>query len=194
MVATRGRKSPRDLPTRDIGRIGLAVSRSQPRTVYATLETNTTEVYRSDDYGASWTKTGTYFQYPVVHGPDPRRSKQSRSHLRAWRSDLCVGGWRSDEHARSRQSAHVDYHAMWIDPTDRDHFVVGNDGGVYITLRSRADDGLRQQSADRAVLRDRYSTIACRSTTCTADCRTTTAGRARARRAIARESRTATGT
>ncbi|MEP6508988.1 MAG: glycosyl hydrolase, partial [Gemmatimonadales bacterium] len=27
----------------------------------------------------------------------------------------------------------VDYHAMWIDPTDPDHFIVGNDGGVYIT-------------------------------------------------------------
>jgi photosystem II stability/assembly factor-like uncharacterized protein len=31
------------------------------------------------------------------------------------------------------QSAHVDYHAMWIDPEDPDHFIVGNDGGVYIT-------------------------------------------------------------
>jgi photosystem II stability/assembly factor-like uncharacterized protein len=52
------------LPKGDIGRIGLDISRSQPRTIYATLETKTTEVYRSDDYGASWTKKGTYTQFP----------------------------------------------------------------------------------------------------------------------------------
>jgi hypothetical protein len=28
---------------------------------------------------------------------------------------------------------HVDHHAMWLDPNDPDHFVVGNDGGIGIT-------------------------------------------------------------
>jgi hypothetical protein len=37
-------KLTQGLPKRDIGRIGLDISASQPRTLYATLETNTTEV------------------------------------------------------------------------------------------------------------------------------------------------------
>jgi photosystem II stability/assembly factor-like uncharacterized protein len=120
------------LPKRDIGRIGLAISASQPRTIYATMETTTTEVYRSDDHGASWTKRGTYFQFPWYMGQirvdpvDPDRLYELGVPLFVSED----GG--ATNHAIA-QSAHVDYHAMWIDPTDPDHFVVGNDGGVYIS-------------------------------------------------------------
>jgi len=126
------RRVTEGLPNRDIGRIGLAVSPSQPRTVYATLETNTTEVYRSDDYGASWTKKGTYSQFPWYMAQirvDPRNPDR----LYELGVPLFVS---EDGGATNRaigQSAHVDYHAMWIDPADPDHFIVGNDGGVYIT-------------------------------------------------------------
>jgi photosystem II stability/assembly factor-like uncharacterized protein len=120
------------LPKTDIGRIGLDVSRSQPRTLYATLETKTTEVYRSDDYGASWKKTGTYQQFPWYMAQirvDPRNPDRVY--------ELGVPLFVSDDGGLTSRaigtSAHVDYHAMWIDPTDPDHFVVGNDGGVYIT-------------------------------------------------------------
>jgi photosystem II stability/assembly factor-like uncharacterized protein len=120
------------LPNRDIGRIGLSISASQPRTIYATMETNTTEVYRSDDYGASWTKKGTYFQFPWYMGQirvDPTNPDRVY--------ELGVPLFVSDDGGVTNraigQSAHVDYHAMWIDPTDPDHFIVGNDGGVYIT-------------------------------------------------------------
>ena len=126
------RRVTEGLPNRDIGRIGLAVSRSQPRTVYATLETNTTEVYRSDDYGASWTKKGTYFQFPWYMAQirvDPRNPDRLY--------ELGVPLFVSEDGGMTNraigQSAHVDYHAMWIDPTDPDHFIVGNDGGVYIS-------------------------------------------------------------
>ena len=120
------------LPKGNIGRIGLDVSRSQPRTVYATMETKTPEVYRSDDYGASWRKTGTYTEYPWYMSQirvDPKNP--DRVYL------LGVPIFVSDDGGVTSKatatSAHVDYHAMWIDPMDPDHFVVGNDGGVYIT-------------------------------------------------------------
>lgn len=120
------------LPKRDIGRIGLAISRSQPRTIYAVMETSTTEVYRSDDYGASWTKKGTYFQFPWYMGQirvDPKNPERLY--------ELGVPLFVSEDGGMTNraigQSAHVDYHAMWIDPMDPDHFVVGNDGGVYIS-------------------------------------------------------------
>jgi photosystem II stability/assembly factor-like uncharacterized protein len=120
------------LPKGDIGRIGLDVSRSQPRTVYATLETKTPEIYRSDDYGASWRKTGTYFEYPWYMSQirvDPKNPE--RVYLLGVPIFVSEdGGATSTPIARG---AHVDYHAMWIDPMDPDHFVIGNDGGVYIS-------------------------------------------------------------
>jgi photosystem II stability/assembly factor-like uncharacterized protein len=126
------KKVTEGLPNRDIGRIGLAISPSQPRTVYATLETNTTEVYRSDDYGASWTKKGTYFQFPWYMAQirvDPRDPDR----LYELGVPLFVSEDGGVTNRAIGQSAHVDYHAMWIDPSDPDHFIVGNDGGVYIT-------------------------------------------------------------
>ena len=120
------------LPKGDIGRIGLDVSRSQPRTIYATMETKTPEVYRSDDYGASWRKTGTYNEYPWYMSQirvDP--TNPERVYLLGVPIFVSEDGGVTSKPTAT--SAHVDYHAMWIDPTDPDHFVVGNDGGVYIT-------------------------------------------------------------
>lgn len=126
------RKITEGLPNRDIGRIGLAVSASQPRTVYASLETNTTEVYRSDDFGESWTKKGTYFQYPWYMG-QIRVDPKNPDRLYELGVPIFVSEDAGATNHAIAQSAHVDYHAMWIDPTDPDHFIVGNDGGVYIT-------------------------------------------------------------
>jgi photosystem II stability/assembly factor-like uncharacterized protein len=120
------------LPKRDIGRIGLAISRSQPRTIYATMETNTTEIYRSDDYGASWTKKGTYFQFPWFMG-QIRVDPKNPDRLYELGVPLFVSEDGGMTNRAIGQSAHVDYHAMWIDPMDSDHFIVGNDGGVYIS-------------------------------------------------------------
>jgi len=39
---------------------------------------------------------------------------------------------------------HVDNHAMWIDPQDPDHWLLGNDGGVYLT-RDRGRSWEHQQ-------------------------------------------------
>ena len=34
---------------------------------------------------------------------------------------------------RGALSIHTDWHAMWIDPADTDHFIIGDDGGIAIT-------------------------------------------------------------
>ncbi len=42
------------LPKGDLGRIGLAISRSHPEIVYATVEAEKSVVVRSDDGGRTW--------------------------------------------------------------------------------------------------------------------------------------------
>ncbi len=120
------------LPKGDIGRIGLDISRSQPRTIYATMERKSPEVYRSDDFGASWRKTGTYFEYPWYMS-QIRVDPKNPDRLYELGVPLFVSEDGGTTSHTTAQSAHSDFHAMWIDPTDPDHFIVGNDGGVYIT-------------------------------------------------------------
>ncbi len=120
------------LPKVDVGRIGLDVSRSRPGTVYATIENKGAEIYRSDDYGASWRKMGNGNSFPWYMGQirvDPN------NHERVYH--LGVPLQVSEDGGRTFRNigtgAHVDHHALWIDPTDSDHFVNGNDGGVYVS-------------------------------------------------------------
>ncbi len=120
------------LPKVDVGRIGLDVSRSRPGTVYATMENKGAEIYRSDDYGASWRKTGNGNSYPWYMGQirvDPKNPE--RIYHMGVSLQVSEDGGRTFRNTGT--SAHSDHHAMWIDPTDSDHFVNGNDGGVYIS-------------------------------------------------------------
>ena len=131
------------LPKDDVGRIGLDVSRSSPNVVYATIETKVTgtgaatgntegSVYRSDDYGASWQKMGTGFSYPWYMGQirvDP--TNPDRVYFMGVPLQVSTDGGRTFRGTAS--AAHSDHHAMWIDPTDPNHLIIGCDGGVYIS-------------------------------------------------------------
>ena len=131
------------LPKVDVGRIGLDVSRSNPNVVYATIETKVTgngassgnteaSVYRSDDYGASWQKMGTGFSYPWYMGQvrvDP--TDPDRVYFMGVPLQVSTDGGRTFR--TTATAAHSDHHAMWIDPMDPNHLIIGCDGGVYIS-------------------------------------------------------------
>jgi photosystem II stability/assembly factor-like uncharacterized protein len=131
------------LPKADVGRIGLDVSRSNPNIVYATIETKVTgngastgnteaSVYRSDDYGASWEKMGRGFSYPWYMGQirvDP--TNPDRVYFMGVPLQVSTDGGRTFHN--TAPGAHSDHHAMWIDPTDPNHLIIGCDGGVYIS-------------------------------------------------------------
>lgn len=124
------------LPEGDAGRIGLAVCRSRPNTLYATVHAKGTAngAYRSDDAGATWRQldrsNGTAWFYSQVRC-DPTDaehvvrlnvgSTESYDGGKTWRPYAGGGG------------VHSDHHALWINPEDPDHHVMGNDGGVDIT-------------------------------------------------------------
>ncbi len=122
------------LPRGDVGRIGLAVAPTRPDTVYATIEATgkASGFYRSTDGGGNWEKKSDtlssspqYYQEIFV---DPENAD------RVYSMDTFIvvtenGG--EEFHPLGEKDKHVDNHAIWIDPANRDHLLVGCDGGLY---------------------------------------------------------------
>ncbi len=125
------------LPSVDMGRIGLAISPADPKVVYATIEAANQKggFFRSVDYGATWEKRNDIIagspQYYGTIFPDPKDVD------RVYLMDLFIMVTNDGGKTFSRlgeKSKHVDNHAMWIDPEDTRHYLVGCDGGLYESL------------------------------------------------------------
>ena len=134
------------LPKQDLGRIGLAISPVAPDTLYAIVEAfgDAGGIFRSTDRGASWEKRGKYLttsaQYysELVADPfDADRLYSMDTYLKV--SDDGGKTWRN----LGEKSKHVDNHAMWIDPRQPDHYLVGCDGGVYESFDRGATWGFK---------------------------------------------------
>ena len=133
-------------PETQKGRINVSIFPGDSRIVYAIVEADSLPntrtgqppqqlkngLYRTTDGGANWEKMHDsntrpfYYSMVNVH---PRNSN------RVWFSSTPMlvsndGGRTAFEALRD---VHMDTHALWIDPGDPEHMVVGNDGGVYIT-------------------------------------------------------------
>jgi photosystem II stability/assembly factor-like uncharacterized protein len=132
------RKLERGLPKDvDLGRIGLAVSPADPDVVYAIIEAADDKggVFRSTDRGETWEKRSDYMstsgQYYNEIFCDPKRVERVYS-MDTWLHVTEDGGKTFTR--VSEKTKHVDNHAMWIDPADTDHLLVGCDGGLYETF------------------------------------------------------------
>ena len=120
------------LPHSDMGRIGLDVSRSHPNTVYAVVEGEEEGVYRTDNGGATWRKTSDIASIPWYFGQirvDPA-DPDVVYHLGVPLQRSLDGG---ETWERIARSVHVDHHAMWINPSNPHHLMLGNDGGFYMS-------------------------------------------------------------
>lgn len=116
------------------GRIGLDVYHKNPTVVYARIE-HTTEggVYRSDDAGATWRKLSSTNPRPMYFSQtrvDP--NDDSRVYVPGVQLFLSDDGGRTFRNDGAR-NIHVDFHAMWIDPNNSNHLMIGGDGGVGIS-------------------------------------------------------------
>jgi photosystem II stability/assembly factor-like uncharacterized protein len=129
------------LPSDDMGRIGIAISPSEPDTIYAEIEASGGKggFFRSRDRGASWEKRGStaaanlYYDRIYVDPKNPERVYM-----------MNVFAQVSDDagktfHRLGEKSKHVDNHVMWIDPEDTDFYLVGCDGGLYETFDRAAN-------------------------------------------------------
>ena len=122
------------LPDGAMGRIGLDVFRANPNIVYARVEHEKQGgVYRSDDAGQSWRKMGSHNSRPMYFGiirVDPTND------LRVYLPETPLGI--SDDGGKTfrfdgAERIHVDHHAMWINPRNPSHMLIGNDGGVAMS-------------------------------------------------------------
>jgi photosystem II stability/assembly factor-like uncharacterized protein len=123
------------LPGGYTGRIGLAIAPSRPNRVFALIEAKGGILWRSDDAGAHWSMVSGdtlvdqrpfYFTHIAVDPKNPNHVYAVSEML----SESKDGGRKFDEIAKG---VHVDYHAIWIDPTNPKRIIVGEDGGYALT-------------------------------------------------------------
>jgi len=126
-------KLEKGLPAGSLGRIGLDIYRANPNVLYARVEHEKEGgVYRSDDAGASWRKMGSTNIRPMYFGlirVDP--ANDLRVYLPAVQMMVSDDGGKTFR--PMQEKIHVDYHAMWINPADPDHLIIGGDGGIGIS-------------------------------------------------------------
>lgn len=127
------------IPAGDKGRIGLAISRSNPMVLNALVEhTEETGTYRSTDGGDTWEKMSDLNGRPMYYSHvyiDP--GDENVVYTLATSSYRSRDGGRTWEDISARPTydvgVHADMHTMWIDPGDPEHFYLAGDAGLHET-------------------------------------------------------------
>jgi photosystem II stability/assembly factor-like uncharacterized protein len=121
----------------NVGRIGLAISKSNPQILFALYNDGASYIglYRTTNGGNSWTDAdpdkeidgGTsnfswYFGQVRVHPDNP--AVVYAMDVMFMKSTNSGGSWNLD------WGTHVDHHALAFHPNDPNYLLVGNDGGI----------------------------------------------------------------
>ncbi len=115
----------------ETGRIGLNFYRKDSNIVYALVEHRNGGTFRSEDKGETWTKMSDTNPRPMYYSQihvDPSNDQRiwvlgaqmfySEDGGKTFRTDLV-------------DRIHGDFHALWINPANSAHMIVGSDGGIH---------------------------------------------------------------
>ena len=123
------------LPDGPFGRIGVTVSGANPERVWAIIEAKKGGIYRSDDGGDTWELMNADHRF--------RQRAWYYSHIFADPKAentvyvLNTGAYRSTDGGKTFDrvpAPHGDNHGLWIDPTNPERLINGNDGGATISV------------------------------------------------------------
>jgi photosystem II stability/assembly factor-like uncharacterized protein len=126
------------LPKAKVGRIGIGLSPAKPQRVYAVVDADPDGgIYRSDDAGATWTRTsndrrvwerGWYFGAVTVE-PNDADTVYSIN-VNVYRS---TDGGKTFVPVKGAPGGD-DYHQLWIDPQHPERRILGVDQGTLVSL------------------------------------------------------------
>jgi len=123
------------LPGGTLGRIVVAVAPSDPRIVYAAVESQEGALYRSEDGGKTWAwrfKGPKVLARPFYFGAmtvDPKNP--DRLYKMGYNMAISEDGGRTFSQVGG--STHGDHHAVWIHPQHTDTLYLGDDGGFFVS-------------------------------------------------------------
>jgi len=134
------------IPPPPLGRIGISVSKSNPKVVVAVIDSQrggggqvSSErskdggVFRTEDGGESWSRVNPTVPRGFYFGQirlDPQDDK--KVFLLGTGASTSTDGGKTFRAGYAR-NVHADIHAFWVDPTNGEHAILGCDGGVYQT-------------------------------------------------------------
>jgi photosystem II stability/assembly factor-like uncharacterized protein len=91
-------------------------------------------IFRSGDKGKTWTYVNSLCPRPFYYGQirvDP--NDDQRVYVLGIQFHVSSDGGKTFKNGIPPGKVHVDHHALWIDPRDSHHLVLGNDGGLYFS-------------------------------------------------------------
>ena len=122
------------LPEGDAGRIGIDIYRKDPKIVYVVYEHAQGGVFRSEDRGATWKKMNDINPRPMYYSQiriDPQNDQ--RIYVLGASMYISDNGGKTLSNAGVFWRIHGDYHAMWINPANSNHMILGSDGGIHFS-------------------------------------------------------------
>ena len=128
------------LPKGDLGRMGLAIARSNPKIIYALIESKKNALYKSEDGGFKWKKISDKnignrpFYYAEIYVDPINENRIYNLHTYVTVSDDGGKTFKSLMTAYGTNGVHPDHHAFWGHPTNPNFIIEGNDGGLNISL------------------------------------------------------------
>ena len=132
------KKLSNGLPTGNFGRVALTVVPTAPNNLLAIVESEKTGLYISADGGETWKSQSAtnnvcarpfYFSCLVVDPVDPKRVYRP-----SYTFSISKDGGYSFTEPQYFAGTHPDLHALYIDPKNTSHLILGSDGGLYQSL------------------------------------------------------------